>query len=81
MQNKERDEILIELKTNQSWIMKQLSNHLSHHRFLSYALLAFIGGLITALIVVLIPLKALSTIYFKSLSRSYFWRFKRASFH
>jgi len=54
VQDKERDEILIELKTNQSWIMKQLSNHLSHHRFLSYALLAFIGGLITALIVVLI---------------------------
>ena len=45
---------LAEIKTDLGWIKKNLSNHLRHHWAVQIALLTFVGGLIIALLVVLI---------------------------
>jgi len=54
MQDNERDEILIELRTDMGWVKTMLNNHLAHHKKATYILLTFIGGLIVALIVALV---------------------------
>ena len=54
MQDKERDEILIELKTDMCWVKKMLNNHLQTHRHLAIALTSIVGGLVTALIIALV---------------------------
>jgi len=46
-------DLLVELDVDVKWIKVQLSNHLQHHKAMSYILLTFIGGLITALVIAL----------------------------
>lgn len=46
--------LFVELQIDIKWIRAMLENHLQHHWAVQLVLLTFIGGLITALVIVLL---------------------------
>lgn len=54
MEDKERDEILIELRTDMCWVKKTLSNHLNTHKNLAIAMVGIIGTLVVGIIIALL---------------------------
>lgn len=54
MQDNERDEILIELRTDMCWVKKMLSNHLHTHKSLAIAMVGIIGTLVVGIVIALL---------------------------
>lgn len=50
MNEDERDKLLTKIDTDVCWIKKILSNHLSHHKKLEFALLGIILGVLAKIL-------------------------------
>ena len=57
MDDQERDELLIELKSDVKWIKQNLENHLAHHFKYSFFAWSSVIGLIITLTILLLNLK------------------------